>query len=71
MDVTAHKVEIEQAQQMLQESQKAHDKAIAEMYKHANAPRLHVEGEKGESTALLMIVHCSVMTLSAMSPIWQ
>jgi hypothetical protein len=28
MDVTARKVEIEQTQQMLQESQKAHDKAI-------------------------------------------
>jgi hypothetical protein len=33
VDVTAHKVEIEQSQQMLQESQKAHDKAIAESYK--------------------------------------
>ncbi len=32
IDVTAHKVEIEQTQQMLQESQKAHDKAIAETY---------------------------------------
>ncbi len=30
VDVTAHKVEIEQTQQMLQEVQKAHDKAIAE-----------------------------------------
>jgi hypothetical protein len=29
----AHKVEIEQTQQMLQEAQKAHDKAIAESYK--------------------------------------
>jgi hypothetical protein len=29
----ARKVEIEQTQQMLQESQKAHDKAIAESYK--------------------------------------
>jgi hypothetical protein len=28
----AHKVEIEQTQAMLQESQKAHDKAIAKMY---------------------------------------
>ncbi len=33
MDVTARKVEIEQTQQMLQEAQKAHDKAIAETYK--------------------------------------
>jgi hypothetical protein len=33
MDVTAHKVEIEQTQQMLQESQKAHDKAITKTYK--------------------------------------
>jgi hypothetical protein len=33
VDVTALKVEIEQTQQMLQESQKAHDKAIAKMYK--------------------------------------
>jgi hypothetical protein len=33
IDVMAHKVEIEQTQQMLQESQKAHNKAIAEMYK--------------------------------------
>jgi hypothetical protein len=33
VDVTAHKVEIEQTQQMLQEAQKAHDKAIAELYK--------------------------------------
>jgi hypothetical protein len=33
MDVMARKVEIEQTQQMLQESQKAHDKAIAKMYK--------------------------------------
>jgi hypothetical protein len=30
VDVTACKVEIEQTQQMIQESQKAHDKAIAE-----------------------------------------
>ncbi len=29
----AHKVEIEQTQQMLQEAQKAQNKAIAEMYK--------------------------------------
>ncbi len=34
VDVTAHKVEIEQTQQMLQEAQKAHDKAIAKMYEH-------------------------------------
>jgi hypothetical protein len=33
IDVTARKVEIEQTQQLLQESQKAHDKAIAETYK--------------------------------------
>jgi hypothetical protein len=33
VDVTARKVEIEQTQQMLQEAQKAHDKAIAELYK--------------------------------------
>ncbi len=33
VDVTAHKVEIEQTQQMLQEAQMAHDKAIAESYK--------------------------------------
>jgi hypothetical protein len=32
VDVTAHKVEIEQTQQMLQEAQKAHNKAIAESY---------------------------------------
>ncbi len=32
IDVTARKVEIEQTQQMLQEAQKAHDKAIAELY---------------------------------------
>jgi hypothetical protein len=32
IDVTACKVEIEQTQQMLQEAQKAHDKAIAESY---------------------------------------
>jgi hypothetical protein len=32
VDVTAHKVEIEQTQQMLQEAQKAHDKAIAKSY---------------------------------------
>ncbi len=32
MDVTACKVEIEQTQQMLQEAQKAHDKAIAKSY---------------------------------------
>jgi hypothetical protein len=31
--VTARKVEIEQTNQMLQEAQKAHDKAIAESYK--------------------------------------
>jgi hypothetical protein len=29
VDITAHKVEIEQIQQMLQEAQKVHDKAIA------------------------------------------
>ncbi len=33
VDVTARKVEIEQTQQMLQEAQKTHDKAIAESYK--------------------------------------
>jgi hypothetical protein len=33
IDVTACKVEIEQTQQMLQESQKAHDKAIAKTFK--------------------------------------
>jgi hypothetical protein len=33
VDVTACKVEIEQTNQMLQEAQKAHDKAIAESYK--------------------------------------
>jgi hypothetical protein len=33
VDVTAHKVEIEQTQQILQEAQKAHNKAIAESYK--------------------------------------
>jgi hypothetical protein len=32
VDVTARKVEIEQTSQMLQEAQKAHDKAIAESY---------------------------------------
>jgi hypothetical protein len=33
VDVMAHKVEIEQTIQMLQEAQKAYDKAIAELYK--------------------------------------
>jgi hypothetical protein len=33
VDVTACKVEIEQTSQMLQEAQKAHDKAIAKLYK--------------------------------------
>jgi hypothetical protein len=33
VDVTAHKVEIEQIQQLLQNFQKAHDKAIAKVYK--------------------------------------
>jgi hypothetical protein len=33
VDVQAHKVEIEQTQQMLQEAQKAHNKAIAKVYK--------------------------------------
>jgi hypothetical protein len=33
VDVQARKEEIEQTQQMLQEAQKAHNKAIAEMYK--------------------------------------
>ncbi len=32
VDITARKVEIEQTTQMLQESQRAHDKAIAESY---------------------------------------
>ncbi len=32
VDVTAHKVEIEQTSQMLQEAQKAHNKAIAKTY---------------------------------------
>jgi hypothetical protein len=32
VDVTAHKVEIEQTVQMLQEAQKAHNKAIAKLY---------------------------------------
>jgi hypothetical protein len=34
VDVMVHKVEIEQTQQMLQRSQKAHDKEIAESYDH-------------------------------------
>jgi hypothetical protein len=33
VDITAHKVEIEQTNQMLQEAQKAHNKAIAKSYK--------------------------------------
>jgi hypothetical protein len=33
VDVMARKVEIEQTQQMLQEAQKAHDKALAKTYK--------------------------------------
>jgi hypothetical protein len=33
IDVTARKVKIEQTQQMLQEAQKAHNKAIAKTYK--------------------------------------
>jgi hypothetical protein len=33
VEVMAHKVEIEQTQQILQEAQKAHNKAIAESYK--------------------------------------
>jgi hypothetical protein len=33
VDITACKVEIEQTQQMLQEAQKAHSKAIAKLYK--------------------------------------
>ncbi len=37
MDVTACKVEIEQMSQMLQEAQKAHDKAIAKMKEYARA----------------------------------
>ncbi len=32
VDITACKVEIEQTSQMLQEAQKAHDKAIAKTY---------------------------------------
>ncbi len=32
VDVQAHKVEIEQTQQLLQDFQKAHDKAIAKVY---------------------------------------
>ncbi len=34
VDITACKVEIEQMSQMLQEAQKAHNKAIAETYEH-------------------------------------
>jgi hypothetical protein len=33
VDVTARKVEIEQTHQMPKEAQKAHDKAIPELYK--------------------------------------
>jgi hypothetical protein len=33
VDVEAHKVEIEQTQQMLQETQKTHNEAIAKTYK--------------------------------------
>jgi hypothetical protein len=33
VDVTAHKVEIEQTQQLLQDFQKAHDKPISKVYK--------------------------------------
>ncbi len=32
VDITARKVEVKQTQQMLQEAQKAHDKAIAKSY---------------------------------------
>ncbi len=38
VDVTARKVEIGQTQQMLQESQKVHDKAIAKVYKQLRNP---------------------------------
>jgi hypothetical protein len=42
VDVAAHKVEIEQTQQMLQEAQKAHNKAIAKTY---DQPRSLLSGD--------------------------
>jgi hypothetical protein len=42
---------------------------VGEWQRDANAPRLRVEGERGQRTTLLMIACCWVMTLSAMTPI--
>jgi hypothetical protein len=55
VDVTVHKVEIEQTVQMLQEAQKAHNKAIAKLYKQlrpvanhdSNAPSVGVRVANG------------------------
>ncbi len=48
VDVQARKLEIEQTQQMLQESQKAHGKAIAKTYKqlrNTSCPVMHSPNE--------------------------
>jgi hypothetical protein len=37
---------------------------MGEWQRDANAPCLHVEGERGQLTALLTITRCWVMTLS-------
>jgi hypothetical protein len=42
---------------------------VGEWQRDANSPRLHVEGERGQHTALSTIEHCWVMTLSALTPI--
>ena len=42
---------------------------MGEWQRDANAPRLHVEGERGQRTTSLMIARCRVMTMSAMTPI--
>jgi hypothetical protein len=42
---------------------------MGEWQRDANAPRPHVEGEKGQHTTSSTIAHCWVMMLSTMTPI--
>ncbi len=59
VDVMARKVEIEQTQQMLQESQRAHDKAITKTYKQL---RNLLSGDAQSSNGIASATRCTSVT---------
>jgi hypothetical protein len=58
VDVTACKMEIEQTQQMLQEAQKAHQKAIAESYKQLR----NLLSSKAQYQLVASVTRCTSVT---------